>query len=236
MKKHLKTLHLILALPTGLIISIVCFTGALMSIDEYVRPVWSKWPDIYRTLMFLHRWLLDPSRVVGKMAVGISTVCFIVILLSGLFIWMPKRWKKVKANLLVKRKSGFSRKVLDLHRVWGVYCMLMLLLLCLTGLMWSFAGYRTTVFNMVSVDYVPERVAVVHRKNHETGEMVRYDFNEAEPNRKVMRWAYLLHTGRCGGWFGPLLTGTAALMGATLPITGYVLYIRRIRRKKKAKK
>lgn len=235
MRKFLKKLHLVLALPTGLIISIICLTGALMSIDEYVRPIWSMWPEIYKTLIFLHRWLLDPTKAVGKLVVGICTVFFIVILLSGLFIWLPKKWSKVKNNLQVKYKAGFARKVLDLHRVWGIYCMLMLLLLCFTGLMWSFEGYRKTVFNMVTVDRVPDRVAIVERKNRETGEIIRIDFNEKENSSKVMRWAYLLHTGRWGGWFGPLLTGTAALMGATLPITGYILFIRRIRRQKRSK-
>lgn len=89
---------------------------------------------------------------------------------------------------------------------------------------------------MVTVDRVPDRVAIVERKNRETGEIIRIDFNEKENSSKVMRWVYLLHTGRWGGWFGPLLTGTAALMGATLPITGYVLFIRRIRRQKRSKK
>ena len=232
MKKFLKKLHLILALPTGLIITIVCFTGAVMSLDEYLRPIWEGWPSFYGTMMRLHRWLLDPTRAVGKLVVGISTVFFIVILISGLFIWLPKKWNKIKNNLVIKKNGNFARKVLDLHRVWGVYTLIMLLVMCFTGLMWSFEGYRNVVTSTITVGRVPDRVAVVHRKNRETGEMMRIDFNERENSSKVMRWAYLLHTGRWGGWFGPLVTGLSALIGASLPITGYVLYFRRIRRRK----
>ena len=203
-----------------------------MSLDEIIRPLWQGWPEVYSTSMRLHRWLLDPTRAVGKLVVGICTVTFIVILLTGLFIWLPKKWNKMKDNLKVKMKGSKSRLVLDLHRVWGVYTLLMLLVLCLTGLMWSFEGYRNTVSDMITVDRVPERVAISYRTNKETGEKMRIDFNERENKTKVMRWAYLLHTGKWGGWFGPIFTGVISLIGATLPITGYMLYIKRIRRKK----
>lgn len=233
MKKFMKKLHLILSLPSGIVITIICFTGALMSVDEYVRPIWPAWEGIYRNLMFLHRWLLFPDRPLGRLIVGISTVFLIVILISGLIIWLPKKWSKLKNNLLIKRKTKLSRRLYDLHRVLGVYSMLLLLVLCFTGLMWSFEGYRNTAFKIFKIDSVPERVAIVHRIDKATGERVRLDFNEMPNDRKVMRWAYLLHTGRWGGWFGPLLTGTAALIGASLPITGYVMFYRRIRRRKK---
>lgn len=232
MRKFFKKIHLLLAIPTGIIISIVCFTGALMSFDELLRPLWAGWPDVYRFLMSIHRWMLDPSRTVGKLVVGICTVAFVVILISGLFIWLPRRWKKWRNHFTIKSNKGFSRFLFDSHRIIGVYTILMLLLLSLTGLMWSFEGYRNAVFSVVKVDRVPDRVAITYRTNRETGKEMRIDFNEATPERKVMRWAYLLHTGRWGGWFGPLLTGTTALLGASLPITGYVIYFRRLRRRK----
>lgn len=233
MRKIFKKLHLYLSLPSGIFITIICFTGALMSVDEYVRPVWSGWADVYRQLMFLHRWLLAPDRQVGRVIVGVSTVFFVIILLSGLFLWLPKKWNKLKQNLIIKKEAKLGRKIFDLHRILGVYTILMLLLLSLTGLMWSFEGYRKTVFKIFTVSTVPERVAITYRVDRETREKKRLDFNDMPNENKVMRWAYLLHTGRWGGWFGPLLTGITALIGASLPITGYVLYYRRIRKRKK---
>lgn len=235
MKKFMKKLHLILAIPSGVFITIICFTGALMSMDEYIRPIWSGWGSFYRQLMSLHRWLMLPDRAVGRMIVAISTIFMIIALISGLVIWLPKKWNKLKKNLIVKRKAGFSRVLLDLHRVLGVYAMLLLLLMCLTGLMWSFKGYREVAFKIFTIDRVPDRVAIVERTNRETGEKMVINFNERPNENKVMRWAYLLHTGRWGGWFGPLVTGVAALIGATLPITGYVLCYRKVRSKKRKK-
>lgn len=235
MRKLMKRLHLILSLPAGVFITIICLTGALMSLDEYIRPFWPTWSVVYRQLMFLHRWLLAPDRAIGRMVVAISTIFFITILVSGLIVWIPKKWKKVRQNLQIKGKSKWGRKVFDLHRVLGAYTLIMLLMLCLTGLMWSFEGYRNIAFTLFTVDRVPDRVAVVYRTDRETGEQVKYDFNEMPNSNKVMRWAYLLHTGRWGGWFGPLLTGLTALIGASLPITGYILYYRRIKRKRMRK-
>ena len=235
MRKLFKKLHLYLSLPAGIIIVIICFTGFVMSLDDLIRPLWSGWPEVYRTMMGLHRWLLDPTRAVGKLVVGITTITFIIILLTGLFVWLPKKWNKIKNNLSVKMKGGYARVLLDLHRVLGVYTLLVMLLLCLTGLMWSFEGYRNTVSDIITVERVPNRVAIANKKNRETGEMVRIDFNERDNKSKVMRWAYLLHTGQWGGWFGPIFTGLISLFGATLPITGYMLYIKRIRRRKRVK-
>ena len=203
-----------------------------MAFDELIRPLWGAWPEVYRFLMSVHRWLLDPSKTVGKLVVGICTVTFIVILISGLFIWLPRNWSKWRNHFKIEHRRGFTRFLFDSHRVIGVYALILLLLLSFTGLMWSFEGYRKAVFSVVKVDKVPERVAIAYRTNRETGEEMRIDFNQATPERKVMRWAYLLHTGRWGGWFGPLITGAAALFGATLPITGYVLYFRKVRRKR----
>lgn len=233
MKKRIKQLHLILSFPLGILITIICLTGAVMSMDEYLRPYWSQWETIYRFCMSLHRWLLDPTRSTGRLIVGITTIAFIFILISGVIIWLPKRIKKVESYFKIRWSGGTKRKLLDLHRVLGIYAVGFLLLLSLTGLMWSFQGYREVIFSIVTVERVPDRVAVAYKKDRETGREKRIDFNEASPERKVMRWAYLLHTGRWGGFVGPLLTGTAALIGATLPVTGYWLFFRRVRRRTK---
>lgn len=227
MRKTIKYIHLLLSLPAGIVITITCLTGAFMVFDEYLRSVWPAWDEVYRTLMYLHRWLMDETRTTGKLIVGISTVFFIFILISGLAVWWPRRRKQWKDSLRMKRGTGFRRRLIDTHRILGVYAVGMLLLLSLTGLMWSFSGYRNFVTSVIKVDSVPERVAVAHKKDKETGGMKRIDFNQSSPERKLMRWVFMLHTGRWGGWFGPFLTFIAAIVGASLPVTGYWLFFRR---------
>lgn len=233
MRKSIKYIHLILSLPAGIIITITCLTGALMVFDEALRPIWPEWNSIYHFLMALHRWLMDSERTTGRLIVGISTVFFIFILISGVFLWWPAKLKRINTYFVIKKNAGVARKLLDYHRIPAIYLTGMLLLLSLTGLMWSFPAYRNTVSSVITVNSVPERVAISYRTDKETGKRKRIDFNQATPERKLMRWAYLLHTGRWGGWFGPTITFIAAMVGASLPVTGYWLFFRRYFKKKK---
>ena len=44
---------------------------------------------------------------------------------------------------------------------------------------------------------------------------------------KIRGWIYSVHVGSWGGMLTRLLTFIAALIGATLPLTGYYLWIKR---------
>lgn len=64
----------------------------------------------------------------------------------------------------------------------------------------------------------------------EIDEVVLY--KDAEKAGKIRGWIYSVHVGSWGGMLTRLLTFIAALIGATLPLTGYYLWIKRIWRKK----
>lgn len=49
---------------------------------------------------------------------------------------------------------------------------------------------------------------------------------------RIMLWGYVLHTGAFGGLLTRILYCAACLIGATLPLTGYYMYYRRIKKKK----
>ena len=57
-------------------------------------------------------------------------------------------------------------------------------------------------------------------------------YKDAEKAGKILGWIYSVHVGSWGGMLTRLLTFIAALIGATLPLTGYYLWIKRIWRKK----
>jgi hypothetical protein len=72
------------------------------------------------------------------------------------------------------------------------------------------------------------RAADVYSFDPETGALgacKRYD--EAAPAGRLRGWIYSLHTGAWGGWLTKLLYCLAALLGGTLPLTGYYLFARR---------
>lgn len=67
-----------------------------------------------------------------------------------------------------------------------------------------------------------------------TGEILSADYyRSSSPRSKAVGWVRTLHVGTWGGLFSKILYFFAALLGATLPLTGYYLWIRRLYIKRK---
>lgn len=88
--------------------------------------------SFFSFILDVHKSLLIPK--IGKQVVGISTIIFCLMLLSGLILWFPKKWKDLKSGLTIKFKAKFYRINYDLHKTLGFYSFLMLLFIALTGL------------------------------------------------------------------------------------------------------
>ena len=52
-------------------------------------------------------------------------------------------------------------------------------------------------------------------------------YREAKRDKTIRGWIYTIHVGAWGGFVTRLLTFLAALFGASLPLTGYYLFIKR---------
>ena len=373
MKKIFRQIHLWLSVPFGLIISLICFSGAMlvfenevmelvrhelyyvkkvetvslpvdrlleevelmlpdsvsvtginvfsdperawqvnlskprrasMYVDQYTGEIKGKYerPAFFVTMFRLHRWLLDSMKADGgvfwgKMIVGVSTLLFVVVLISGIVIWWPRTRKALKNSLRISVGRGFRRFWYDLHVAGGMYALFFLLAMALTGLTWSFGWYRTGFYKVFGVEVqqggahggVTQRGGkggdqsgknVSHSSSYVCWQQVyeqlalnnpgykqitlsdgaanvsfntfgnqrasdRYKFNphsgkidkvvlykDAEKAGKIRGWIYSVHVGSWGGMLTRLLTFIAALIGATLPLTGYYLWIKRIWRKK----
>ncbi len=91
----------------------------------------------------LHRWLLLGTPA-GRPLVGAATITFLLLVVSGLVIWFPKklRWRYIKQGFRIKTAAGWKRINHDLHNALGFYAAVFLLVMGLTGLCWSFDGYR----------------------------------------------------------------------------------------------
>lgn len=99
-------------------------------------------------VMGLHRWLLIEGGV-GQIIVGVSTIIFLVLELTGLVLWAPaklkqwRNWKMWKPGFNIKWDANWKRINHDLHNTLGFYSFGLLTVMALTGLCWSFEWYRT---------------------------------------------------------------------------------------------
>ena len=121
--------------------------GRTLLVDPYTGDFHevsgSPYDAFFRSMFFLHRWLLLDTEV-GRPIVGVATVIFLFLSLSGLVLWFPRRlrWKNLRQGLRVKTDGSRKRLNHDLHNTLGFYACGLLIVMCLTGLCWSFEGYR----------------------------------------------------------------------------------------------
>jgi len=90
-----------------------------------------------RVVMDLHRTLLIP--VIGKYIVGLASLCLLILTISGLRLWLPKKWEQLKSVLTVKFTGKFKRQNYDWHNVLGFYSSPIVFILSLTGFCITFS-------------------------------------------------------------------------------------------------
>lgn len=286
---------------------------AAVYVDQYSGEIKGRYErsSFFLTMFRMHRWLLDSMKpdggiFWGKMIVGVSTMMFVFVLLSGIIVWWPRTKKAFRNSLKITVNKGWLRLGYDLHVAGGLYAFVLLLAMALTGLTWSFPWYRAGFYKVFGVEAVsggghgqaatankagkPEgrdgghahsgkekqgRLQHVHwqqvyekmaKENPDYDQISvsagtvsvsfdcfgnqraadRYTFSprsgeitgvtlyqDTERADKIRGWIYSVHVGNWGGLFSRILTFVVTLFGASLPLTGYYLWIRKLKRQSK---
>ncbi len=364
MRKIFKELHLWLSIPFGLLITVICLTGAILvfekeitqcvesrlykvkynegdeklapsnivarakeqlpdsiiisgieifssphkasmlryngssrrdaiSVNPYTGEVlgYVKWNSFFKTMFYLHRFMMDPPTKrgvmsTGKLIVALSTIVMMVITITGLVIWFPRSrsrnyLKIVKSRLKFSVSKGWKRFWYDSHLSLGFYSALVVLLMGITGLTWSFSSVRQAAYSMLGADkkekskvvkiesgssslstespwdnafnelnkLYPEYQSITISKGkadvkprpHSKNPFLRdsYKFGDSGALEEVVYYKnqsqsskakgiiYTLHTGSFGGIFFKIIYFIIALIAASLPISGYYLWIKK---------
>jgi len=121
--------------------------------------------DFFSVVKYLH-WSLLLNTPYGQPIVGWATLIFVVMLVTGLILWWPKKWNKAnrKSRLRVKTDARIKRLIYDLHNVLGFYIFLPVLLIALTGMVWALAWFRAVVYVTASGNTKAPVTAVVASK------------------------------------------------------------------------
>lgn len=124
--------------------------GELVSVNPYTGEkiiAKNKAKNFLHVVEEVHRFLLLNKKV-GRPIVGISTIIFVFMCFSGLILWFPKKlkkfkkWKVWKQGFTIKTKTNWKRVNYDIHNTLGFYALIPLLLMGLSGLLWSFTWYH----------------------------------------------------------------------------------------------
>ena len=97
-----------------------------------------------------HLYLFLPKEI-GKMVNGVSVITFVIIMISGIVLWWPKRKSDRKRSFTIKWNSKWKRVNYDLHNVLGFYATAIAILLAITGLSYSFQWVSKGIYNIANV-------------------------------------------------------------------------------------
>lgn len=98
----------------------------------------------FGVVLNLHRTLC--MNETGKAITGASCLIFVIMIITGLVLWWPKRWKVLKQRTRIQWSSRWKRLNWDLHAVGGFYVHLVLFAIALTGLTWAYPWFNNAIF------------------------------------------------------------------------------------------
>ena len=260
------------------------YTGEVIELYSYRDT-------FYYTMFSLHRWLLGGD--VGKLIVGICTLMFLFILITGIILWWPKNKRILQQRLKIKWTAGWKRINHDWHIVLGFYTAIFLFIFAFTGLAWSFEWFNKGIYTItnssmerpkpppstwrpgvspvdadaayrlarqhfsefeyitinlpgdslapVSLSALPvdaihesatDQVFIDQYSGEKTGQLYYAERNLGSRVRSTFK---PVHTGSIYGIPSKIIALIACLCGATFPVTGIIMWINRIRKKKSAK-
>jgi uncharacterized iron-regulated membrane protein len=79
----------------------------------------------FRSMTSWHRWLAleGPSRSLGKAVTGAANLAFLFIVLSGIYLWLPRIWSRAQFRQILWFRGGLSPKARDFnwHNVIGIW-------------------------------------------------------------------------------------------------------------------
>ena len=253
--------------------------------------------EFFSTVMKIHRWLLMEDGA-GRIIVGSSTIIFAVLVLSGLVLWFPVKRKNWKQGLKIKTNGNWKRLNHDLHNTLGFYSSILLLIMALTGLCWSFEWYKEGLGKAMGAEVFKGRkekplpsaipaqgavalsageylqqanevlayagdirltfaadsassVVVTKSKtgfmalaasdkvqlDQYTGAPLQVELFADKPfNEQVVALIKPLHLGDVYGLFSKILYFIACLFATSLPVTGTIIWINKLKKKPKKKR
>lgn len=116
------------------------YTGKVIQVDDHLSGFFS-----FILRGHIRLWL---PKEIGEQVVGASILIFMLIIISGFFLWVPKKRKNLKQRLRFQWKgtTRWKRKNFDLHTIIGFYICSLALILAFTGSVMSYNWMKYVLY------------------------------------------------------------------------------------------
>lgn len=265
------------------------YTGAIAGVIDHER-------EFFQVVKMFH-WSFLLANDIGQPIVGYSVAVFVLMLVSGLILWWPKRLRQVPAKLRIPWSAGWKSKFYALHSALGAIVFPVALVIALTGLFYAFRIVQTILYVAIALTTAPpdfdlgrsrpeaaesrplalDAVFEAARERHPRAYSIGYglpeagddsatiyvwtrdnpmvyfrgsresydrhsgafikgkSFETASRGEKYLAMNYDIHVGAVLGLPGKILAFCASLICASLPVTGFLVWRGREKRRKTPK-
>ncbi len=126
------------------------YSGEVIQIDNHLSGFFA-----FILKGHIRMWL---PKAIGEQVVGASILIFLLIIISGFILWIPKKRKNLKQRLKFDWKSTtrWKRKNFDLHTVIGFYICSLALVLAFTGSIMSYNWLKYVIYVSTGGDKIPQ--------------------------------------------------------------------------------
>lgn len=120
---------------------------------EVREPSSTRMHDFMHAMEDWHRWLAisGDHRPIGKVINGVANIVFLLLAITGLYLWIPRKWSREKLRSIVWFRRGLTGKPRDFnwHNVIGLWTAPVLIVLTLTAIPISFRWGNALVYRLV---------------------------------------------------------------------------------------
>lgn len=133
--------------------------------------------DFFIIVEYIHLYLLLPDYI-GKHIIGGATIIFIILLITGIIQWWPKRKNDLKRVFTVKWSAKWRRVNYDWHNTSGFYISIIAAIIAITGLTFTYEWvgdgiYKT--FNFGGDKTLETKAPIIDTTKFKANKMIAID-------------------------------------------------------------
>jgi uncharacterized iron-regulated membrane protein len=127
--------------------------GGVLLMNGYTGEVIGKGSGVrafFRSVTEWHRWLgrSGESRSAGRAVTGAANLAFLCLLLSGMYIWLPRfwTWRQIRGSMWFRSSATAKAREFNWHHVFGFWAAIPLVIVVATGVVMSYPWANALVY------------------------------------------------------------------------------------------